>query len=255
MNIQHLRYFLKVMETGSISRAAGLLGVTQPTLSVALKRIEQEFGARLFAPDGRGIRPLAGAKLLEDRVRLAVRVLSEAKRDLTGSAPAALKIGLLQSLAENWLPRLGNAWDGPVAIVEALSDELEKQVRGGAIDLARSLRCPPVSGCRTGCSSMSPTCSSSALCTCSRDGGPSVLRSSTGSRSYCANAASGSDRDAGCSTPHMSVSRWSRRQDRKPLLPRWSPRVSAVRSHRRAGFAPDCAPSRLKVYRLSAPSA
>jgi DNA-binding transcriptional LysR family regulator len=142
MNIQHLRYFLKVMETGSISRAAGLLGVTQPTLSVALKRIEQEFGARLFAPDGRGIRPLAGAKLLEDRVRLAVRVLSEAKRNLTGSAPAALKIGLLQSLAENWLPRLGNAWDGPVAIVEALSDELEKQVRGGAIDLALTALSP-----------------------------------------------------------------------------------------------------------------
>jgi DNA-binding transcriptional LysR family regulator len=136
MNVQHLRYFLKVMETGSISRAAGLLGVTQPTLSVALKRIEQEFGARLFAPDGRGIRPLAAAKLLEDRVRLAVRVLSEAKRELTGSAPAALKIGLLQSLAENWLPRLGNAWDGPVAIVEALSDDLEKQVSNGTVDVA-----------------------------------------------------------------------------------------------------------------------
>jgi DNA-binding transcriptional LysR family regulator len=136
MNIQHLRYFLKVMETGSISRAAGLLGVTQPTLSVALRRIEQEFGARLFVPDGRGIRPLADAKLLEDRVRMAVGVLSEAKRELTGTAPAALKIGLLQSLAENWVSRLGTAWDGPVAIVEALSDELEKHLKGGTVDLA-----------------------------------------------------------------------------------------------------------------------
>jgi DNA-binding transcriptional LysR family regulator len=142
MNLQHLRYFLKVMETGSVSRAADLLGLTQPTLSLALKRVEQEFGVRLFAPDGRGIRPLASAKLLEDRVRLAVRVLSEAKRDLSGSAPAALNIGILPSLAENWLPRLGNAWDGPVAIVEALSDELEKQVKGGAVDLALTALSP-----------------------------------------------------------------------------------------------------------------
>jgi DNA-binding transcriptional LysR family regulator len=136
MNIQHLRYFLAVMETGSVSRAAGLLGLTQPTLSVALKRLEKEFGTRLFAPDGRGIKPLAGARLLEDRVRLAVRILSDAKRDLTGIAPIALKIGLLQSLAESWLPRLANACDGPVEIVEALPDELEKQVRSGAIDIA-----------------------------------------------------------------------------------------------------------------------
>ena len=71
MNVQHLRYFLKVMETGSISRAAGLLGVTQPTLSVALKRIEQEFGARLFAPDGRGIRPLVPASGFRDSTLLA----------------------------------------------------------------------------------------------------------------------------------------------------------------------------------------
>jgi len=136
MNIRHLRYFLMVMETGSVSRAASVLGVTQPTLSIALKRLEQEFGTRLFAPDGRGIRPLAGAKQLEARARLAVRVLSEAKRDLTGIASVTLKIGLLQSLAENWLPALGNAWDGPVEIVEALADELERQVRGGALDMA-----------------------------------------------------------------------------------------------------------------------
>lgn len=136
MNIRHLRYFLMVMETGSVSRAASILGVTQPTLSIALKGLEQEFGTRLFAPDGRGIRPLAGAKQLEVRVRLAVRILSEARRDLTGIGSAALKIGLLQSLAENWLPGLRSAWDGPIEIVEALSDELERQVKGGAVDMA-----------------------------------------------------------------------------------------------------------------------
>jgi DNA-binding transcriptional LysR family regulator len=142
MNIQHLHYFLKVMETGSLSRAAGLLGVTQPTLSIAIKRIEHEFGARMFAADGRGIRPLAAANLLEDRVRLAIGVLSEVKRDLAGTAPPTLKIGLSQSLAENWVSRLGIASGGPFAIIEALSDELEKQLRSGALDLALTVLSP-----------------------------------------------------------------------------------------------------------------
>jgi len=136
MNIQHLRYFLAVMETGSISRAADAVGVTQPTLSVALKRLEQEFKVRLFARDGRGIRPLRGARLLEEKVRLAVQSLSNAKRDLSGKAPAALRIGMLPSLAEGWIPPLLGAWDGPLEIVEALADDIDTQVSDGTVDLA-----------------------------------------------------------------------------------------------------------------------
>lgn len=140
MNIQHLRYFLKVMETGSVSRAADSLGVTQPTLSVALKRLEREFGARLFVPDGRRIKPLAEARLLEAKIRVAVRALSEAKRDIAGPAPAALTIGILPSLAETWLASLLQAWDGPVDIIEAPADDLGRQVADGAIDLALTVR-------------------------------------------------------------------------------------------------------------------
>jgi DNA-binding transcriptional LysR family regulator len=136
MNLQHLRYFLTTMETGSVSRAADALGITQPTLSVALKGVEREFGTRLFAPDGRGIKALPDAKLLEGRVRLALRTLSDAKRDLSGTKQAALKIGVLPSLAAAWLPALVRAWDGPVQIVEALTDELEKQVMSGTLDIA-----------------------------------------------------------------------------------------------------------------------
>src|SRR5579871_569419 len=136
MNVQHLRYFLTVMETGSVSRAADAMGVTQPTLSVALKRLEQEFGVRLFARDGRGIRPLHGAKLLEEKVRQAVRALSNAKQDLSGTVSAGLKIGLLQSLADVWIPRLVSTWAGPLEIVEALSDDLEKQVSNGTVSVA-----------------------------------------------------------------------------------------------------------------------
>ena len=136
MNIQHLRYFLTTMETGSVSRAASALGITQPTLSVALKRLEEEFGAKLFAPEGRGIKPLPSAKLLEAQVRVALRALSDARRDLSGTAAPRLKLGILPSLSEIWLPRLLNAWDGEIEVVEALADELKKKLKNGTIDIA-----------------------------------------------------------------------------------------------------------------------
>jgi DNA-binding transcriptional LysR family regulator len=139
MNVQHLRYFLTVMQTGSVSRAASELGVTQPTLSLALKGLEREFGAPLFAPDGRGIRALPDAKRLEAKVRLALQTLSEAKRELSGPTPSALKLGVLPSLSQAWLPALIRVGDAAPDIVEAASDELEKLVADGALDLALSI--------------------------------------------------------------------------------------------------------------------
>ena len=139
MNVQHLRYFLTVMQTGSVSRAADQLGITQPTLSLALKGLEREFGTALFAPDGRGIRALPDAKRLEAKVRLALQTLTDAKRELSGVAPAALRLGVLPSLSPNWLPAMIPAADGVLDIVEAPADELEKLVAGGALDLALSV--------------------------------------------------------------------------------------------------------------------
>jgi len=136
MNLQHLRYFLAVMDTGSISRAAELSGVTQPTLSLALKRLEREFATALFSADGRGIRPLPAATALDARIRPAVRALAQAKQELNPAVPAAPRIGILQSLADGWLQRLLGGFDGPVMITEGLGAELEQALLDGSLDLA-----------------------------------------------------------------------------------------------------------------------
>lgn len=142
MNLQHLRYFLAVIDLGSVSRAAESLGVTQPTLSVALQRLEHEFGARLFAPDGRGIKPLAGAKILEGKARMALRALSDARRELSGATPAGPKVGLLHSLAGTWAAKLIDTWQGPLEIIEGSADELDKKIANGEIQLALTMREP-----------------------------------------------------------------------------------------------------------------
>jgi DNA-binding transcriptional LysR family regulator len=135
MNVQHLRYFLAMMETGSVSRAAERIGITQPTLSVALKRLENEFGVQLFAADGRGLRALPSAKRLEHHARMAVRALSEAKRDLDKGASDRLRIGLLPSLSPGWLTAMVKAWDGPIQIVEASVEELQEQISRESLDI------------------------------------------------------------------------------------------------------------------------
>lgn len=55
MNLRSLRYFLKVAEYGSITRAAVALHITQPSLTQHLRHLEEHFGLALFMRHGRGV--------------------------------------------------------------------------------------------------------------------------------------------------------------------------------------------------------
>ena len=56
MQLQAYRYLSEILEAGSISRAAVSLGISQPSLSQFVQRLEKEIGAELF---DRSARPLA----------------------------------------------------------------------------------------------------------------------------------------------------------------------------------------------------
>ena len=48
MDIKQLTYFMAVAQEGSYSKAAEKLGISQPTLSIAVKKLEEELGLPLF---------------------------------------------------------------------------------------------------------------------------------------------------------------------------------------------------------------
>ena len=53
MELRQIRYFLKICEQGSFSRAADQCGVTQPALTMAMKTLEGELGGAVFHREGR----------------------------------------------------------------------------------------------------------------------------------------------------------------------------------------------------------
>jgi LysR family transcriptional regulator, transcriptional activator of nhaA len=64
VNYNHLRYFWTVARTGSVSAAARVLNLTQPTISAQLRQFESSAGAPLFEGDGRDRRLTEAGRLL-----------------------------------------------------------------------------------------------------------------------------------------------------------------------------------------------
>lgn len=71
VDLRALRYFITVLEAGSLSRAAALLYVAQPALTAQIKKLENELGAQLFERSHAGVTPTpAGMQLYHDARRL-----------------------------------------------------------------------------------------------------------------------------------------------------------------------------------------
>lgn len=67
MNIERLKYFLMIVEKNSISKAAIALNMTQPPLSIAIKKFEKELGVQLFTRRSRKLELTNEGKLLYER--------------------------------------------------------------------------------------------------------------------------------------------------------------------------------------------
>ncbi|KQX23249.1 MULTISPECIES: LysR family transcriptional regulator [unclassified Sphingomonas] len=72
MNLRSLRYFLKVAEYGSITRAALGLHITQPSLTQHLRHLEEHFGLALFMRHGRGVMLTEAGKTLRLKAEILI---------------------------------------------------------------------------------------------------------------------------------------------------------------------------------------
>ena len=108
MDIRNLRYFLAVAREENMTRAAELLHVTQPTLSKALRSLEEELGKKLFVRKSFSIRLTDEGMLLRDRAEDLVAMADKIEQefmsldDITGGD---LYLGLAESYQIRYLAR------------------------------------------------------------------------------------------------------------------------------------------------------
>src|SRR6187549_644463 len=77
-SVAGLRLFIRVVETGSFSRASGDLGITQPTATKHVAALETRLGARLFHRSTRGVTPTEVGSAYYEKCKLIIRELEDA---------------------------------------------------------------------------------------------------------------------------------------------------------------------------------
>lgn len=108
METRHLRYFLAIADSGSITRAAEQLDIAQPALSQALVRMEKELGVKLFERSRRGavLTPAASAIIDDLRASLArIDAATQRARAIGAKRAGRLIIGFVSTALFGTLPR------------------------------------------------------------------------------------------------------------------------------------------------------
>jgi DNA-binding transcriptional LysR family regulator len=76
--VTSVQLFIRVVETGSFSRAAADMGITQPTATKAVAAMEARLGARLLHRSTRGVTPTEVGQLYYDKCKLIAREIEDA---------------------------------------------------------------------------------------------------------------------------------------------------------------------------------
>lgn len=143
MELRVLRYFLMVAREENITRAAGLLHVTQPTLSRQLIQLEEELGVKLFHRNKYRITLTEEGLLLKQRAQEIVALSDKAKQEFTkseGTLSGEIAIGCAEArsfsvLAEQIVafrklyPRVR------FRIYSATADDVKDRMENGLLDM------------------------------------------------------------------------------------------------------------------------
>jgi LysR family hca operon transcriptional activator len=109
MELRHLRYFVAVAETGSLTIAAERrLHTSQPSLSRQIRDLEEQVGAELFSRSARGVELTAAGKAFLDHARLALTQVDaavEAARRAAQPAKQRFALGFLTGQEMTWLSK------------------------------------------------------------------------------------------------------------------------------------------------------
>ena len=142
MEIDQLRYFLKIAELGSFTRAADALAVSQPALSRSIQKLEEELGQPVFERKTRSVALTDAGGLLQRRAQEAITLLEETQAELSDDGQTGrVRVGAIPTVAPYFLPGILQRFakrfpHASVWVQENTTDNLLKSCKQGEIDLA-----------------------------------------------------------------------------------------------------------------------
>lgn len=147
MDIKQISYFLAVAQEKSFSKAAENLTVSQPTLSVAVKKLEEELGVQLFYSFSReqrltdeGLRLMKGARRLMEAYQQTVEGVRVMDRNTEGAFTLGLSPLFGACFFGDLLPGFSAAYPNiHIEIVEDGANRIDEKVARGEVDLGVSL--------------------------------------------------------------------------------------------------------------------
>ncbi|HZY50667.1 MAG TPA: LysR family transcriptional regulator [Devosia sp.] len=106
LNYNHLRYFWAVAHTGNLTRAAAQLNVSQSSLSVQIRKLEDQIGHRLFSREGKQLVLTEAGRIALDHADAVFaagdELLGVLGRTATGVARQSIRVGSLATLSRNF---------------------------------------------------------------------------------------------------------------------------------------------------------
>lgn len=146
MDVRRLRYFCRVLESGSMSRAATSLNVAQPALSKSIQALEQELETELLQRTSKGtVATEAGERLYEhaqiiftqiDRAKVEIR---ESMARPTGHVVVGMPHSIISRLGMPLLKEVTRRFPSiRIELAQEHSHVLAARLRSGRIDIAVS---------------------------------------------------------------------------------------------------------------------
>jgi len=144
MDVRQLKYFVQIVDSGSLAKASRQLFIAQPALSQQMARLEMEVGKALLLRSSRGVSATENGKALYHHARFLLRQMEQAiaiarqdRSALSGRVALGLAPTTLCRLGMPLLLHLRAKYPGLMLnVIEGLSGYLEQMTRNSQFDVA-----------------------------------------------------------------------------------------------------------------------
>ena len=144
MELRQLRYFVAIVDHGSLSRAALVLHVAQPALTQQLRQLEDELGVQLLHRSAQGVLSTDAGKVFYEHALAILKQVADAQAAVvqtaerpSGSVTLGLPHSISDALALPLLTAIRQRYpEITLQLTEEITGSLTEQLRAGRINLA-----------------------------------------------------------------------------------------------------------------------